>query len=379
MRFNLQATTKAPDRQAPQNRTYVLALSPPGRKINPAPSYLREGRAVWLTNTPKTITRGKNVHRLDLLSTSQKNSEKIAEGIVSDELGAEVAEELLTSRFLQAEKCNHGAPYICFQDRLNEWHISQGSCNHWECPRCGQIRARKEFARMVCGADELQRSGRPLYFVTLTCRGREMPLDEAERNYLRWCNRLLSALRARSKKQGNFWAYACVTERQKRGHPHSHLIMTFSPDDATETKKGQLLPNNAISKENGLYSEWLVKRCVSSGLGKMCAISRIKNPIGASAYLAKYFFKDALHAVWPKGWRRVRYSRSWPRLPEEPTGNGFPVVTLADWRRVSALGCAVYAATHIELHAALARLVTNVVPHTSYGELGRNRENPSRG
>lgn len=310
---------------------------------------------------------------LDLLSTSQKKPEELVGSAVSDGLATEVAEELLISRFLQAEKCNHGAPYICYQDNLAEWHITQGSCNYWECPRCGQIRARKEFARMICGADELHRAGRPLYFVTLTCRGREMTLKEAEENYLVWSNRLLSACRARAKKQGNFWAYSCVTERQKRGHPHSHLIMSFVPDDAIETMTGQLLPNGSIAKENGLFSTWLMTRCVSAGLGRMCAVSRIRNPIGASAYLAKYFFKDALHMTWPKGWRRVRYSRSWPQLPAEPTGNGFPVVTLADWRRVSALNCAVYAATHIELHAALARLITNVVPNASYGKLPRNR------
>lgn len=312
---------------------------------------------------------------LDLFSTTQKIAEELEKNGVSVDLVAEVAEEIEISRFLQAEKCNHGAPYICWQDNLGEWHISQGCCNHWECPRCGQIRARKEFARMINGAIELTEKGHTLYFITLTCRGRELTLHEAEKEYLKWCNRLLTTCRARAKRQKTFWAYACVTERQKRGHPHSHLLSTFSPDDARITIEDELLGNGARAKKYTLYSAWLVQKCVSAGLGRMCSISEVLNPHGASAYLAKYFFKDALHMNWPKGWRRVRYSRSWPKLDLYDSSNGFPVVTLADWRKVQLLGCAVYATSEVVYHAALARLVTNVVPEESYGKLGRNKLN----
>jgi hypothetical protein len=56
-----------------------------------------------------------------------------------------------------------------------------------------------------------------------------------------------------------------------------------------------------------------------------------------AVYIGKYLFKTALKTTWPKGWKRVRYSQSWPKLPEQATGDGFPLRTLADWRRVASL------------------------------------------
>lgn len=299
---------------------------------------------------------------LDLLSTSQKIQRELVEGGASENMAKELAEEVELSWFYQAEKCEFGAPFICWKDDKHRWNIGQGSCNHWECPRCGQIRARREFARMVIGALELTSGGERLFFITITCRGREMPLRQAEENYLRWSNRLLTASRANARKTNQEWAYACVTERQKRGHPHSHLISTWCPHDAEGVEEDTELENGARAGKNCLYSRWFVERNHSAGLGVQCNISEIQNPIGAASYLAKYFFKLALHEVWPQGWRRVRYSRNWPKLEEHDDCEAFPVVTLRDWQKVARLPGKVYAQSVIELKAAYARLVTNVVP-----------------
>lgn len=311
---------------------------------------------------------------LDLLSISQKAVDEIVGNSVSETLKNEVTDEFLQSLYLQADTCKSGAPYICWRDGLGEWHITQGCCNRWECPRCGQIRARQEFARMIHGSVTLSDAGHTLYFVTITCRGRSLTTADAETGYLRWTNRLLSTVRARCKKHGGYWAYVAVTERQKRKHPHSHFITTYCPEDAVEYLKGRLLPNNAIAKQSGLYSAWFVERNIAAGLGKMCSISRIDNPLGATSYLGKYLFKDALHCVWPKHWRRIRYSHSWPKLPGLGNGDAFPLVNLADWQRVQRMNVPVYAADDFVLYAAYARLITNVVPNHSYGTLPRNRK-----
>lgn len=311
---------------------------------------------------------------LDLLSTSQKIVDDFVGDEVSEKLKEEVSEEFLHSLYLQADTCKSGAPYICWSDNLGEWHITQGCCNRWECPRCGQMRARHEFARMIHGAVTLSEQGHSLYFVTITCRGKTLSVADAEEGYLKWTNRLLSTVRARCKKRGGYWAYVAVTERQKRQHPHSHFITTFCPDDAVEYPQGRLLPNNSIAKQSGLYSEWFTSRNVAAGLGRMCSISRIDNPLGATAYLGKYLFKDALHCLWPRNWRRIRYSRSWPKLPELGSGDGFPLVTLADWQRVQSMDVPVYAADDFVLYAAYARLITNVVPNHVYGKLPRSKK-----
>ena len=89
-------------------------------------------------------------------------------------------------------------------------------CNHWDCPRCKHVLAAQHKRRMVYGALELG-AAHQLYFWTLTCRGRDLDLRTADDEYLMWTNRLLSACRARAKREGAPFEYVQVTERQKRG------------------------------------------------------------------------------------------------------------------------------------------------------------------
>lgn len=301
------------------------------------------------------------VSDLDLLSTSQTLQEVLEnEGIdwrEHDELKFQL-EQRAALRYLP---CPNRAPYIFFVDATNRARIVQGCCNSWTCSRCGHIRACTEYGRIVAGAKRLSEEGHSLYFLTLTCRGRDMALDEAEKGYMQWCNRLLTNARKCAKRDGWEWFYACVTERQERGHPHSHIMVSFCPSDAVSYSEGALLPNGAVGKHQGLFSEWLVSACVSAGLGPMCDLSEIRSVVGVAIYAAKYFFKDAMSTEWPKGWRRVRYSRSWPKLPKYPSPLAFPLVRLEDWKRVQDLDRVVYADSEYTLQAAYARLITCVV------------------
>jgi len=67
-------------------------------------------------------------------------------------------------------------------------------------------------------------------------------------------------------------------------------------------------------------------------------------------------------ALWPKGWKRVRYSQSWPKLQEHENDSAFPVLTYDDWKKVGRLGVAVLADSNETYEAALLRLITNVIP-----------------
>lgn len=291
---------------------------------------------------------------LDQLSTSQKQ--------VSEELQASIEFEFEQSYAIEADRCINGAPFICFPDVTGRWRLIQGCCNSWQCPRCGQIRAREEYGRIVEGAKNLSERGYPLFFVTLTCIGKELDIETADDHYLEWTNRLLSAWRARTKNEGQHWCYVQVTERQKRGAAHSHMITTCYPKDAVEYKKGSTLPNGSIAKHDCLFSIWFMERNVSAGLGKMTDCTKIESAIGVAVYVSKYLFKDAQETLWPKGWKRVRYSQNWPKLPDKSNPQAFPVVKLSDWYRVKNLGVSVYADSDVTYEAALARLVTNVCP-----------------
>jgi len=119
--------------------------------------------------------------------------------------------------------CIYSAPFIAVIEG-KKGRIIQANCNHWDCPRCGILRAKHEYGRIVNGAKLLGET-HALYFYTFTCRGKTLPIHKAQKDYLLWTNRLLSNMRAMCRKEGGTWAYVQVTERQKRGHPHSHLIM----------------------------------------------------------------------------------------------------------------------------------------------------------
>ena len=121
------------------------------------------------------------------------------------------------------ELCINRAPHI-FYISGGYAHIAQGCCNNWQCPRCGLIRAKQEYYRMVSGIEQLYKDGHDLYFITLTCRGREMSVDEAEQNYYKWTTTILNACRNRQNRAGLHWAYVQVTERQKRQHPRPKNI-----------------------------------------------------------------------------------------------------------------------------------------------------------
>jgi len=266
------------------------------------------------------------MNSLDLFSTSQTNrrSKKSPQGKKERQI---------------YDECKNNAPCFAYQIEGKKWGVVQGCCNDWNCPRCGQQRAREEYGRIVAGARELSKTY-PLYFFTITCRGREMTLNEAEHSYLEWTNRLLTRLRAATKRTGGQWSYACVTERQTRLHPHSHYITTYCPPDWILVKKGQEKrfyqgQPPIIATHDTLQSKVVELACTECGLGYQYDISRVESVEAGSRYMAKYLFKPSIfETVWPKGWRRVRYSANWPKLPEKDS-NAFILLTWMDWTRLA--------------------------------------------
>lgn len=248
-------------------------------------------------------------------------------------------------------KCVNHAPYFAYRKTTdanpNVFGIVQGCCNSWSCPRCGEMRAKEEYGRMVMGCERLAAEGHELYFITITCRGKDgLGSEDATEQYLEWTNRLLDALRADAKKRGIPWVYAAVTERQKRGHPHSHYITTYYPADVMTGRKrtytgrkqepvyGPQLPEDEIEV---LRSKYLQKRVKAAGLGEQYDISRVRDIKAAPRYVAKYLFKKEMFtADFPRGWRRIRYSQSFPKW-DDRHGDAFILRAPGDWMKLSRL------------------------------------------
>lgn len=258
---------------------------------------------------------------LDLFSISQTTSE--ARGLTWQE------------KYLL--RCANNAPFFAYKVSIKGYDVVQGNCHDWTCPRCGDLRARQEYGRILEGCRTLAKDHK-LYFITLTCRGKGTSWEQAEAGYLLWTNRLLTTLRKSAKKHAVHWAYCQVTERQARGHPHSHLLTTYHPFDMTNgTKTTWKHVNGRLTayEVECLRSDYLEARCVSAGLGNQYDISEVRTVEGASRYVAKYMFKDTMFSTdWPKKWRRIRYSRSFPKLPKEKT-DAFVLMKNSDWRKLA--------------------------------------------
>jgi len=149
-------------------------------------------------------------------------------------------------------------------------------------------------------------------------------------------------------RHGGEWFYAQVTEAQKRGHPHSHILTTFSPHDLVEGATPNYTTGSDGTSRQGwkdaLRSDWLQEMVQKAGLGEQYDISVVKSAEAASRYVAKYLFKDSQFGThFPKGWKRVRYSQSWPKFEKEKT-DAFVLLSRDDWHHLASLATVVDAA-----------------------------------
>lgn len=231
-------------------------------------------------------------------------------------------------------RCRYNAPYFAIQKTTNRYRVVQGCCNHWDCPRCGILVAKKHYGNIVAGARKVNEE-HDLWFITVTCRGKELSVEDAKAGYLTWTSKFLDACYSRARRLDEGWYYVQVTELQRRGHPHSHILTSFHASDlyfadVDNWKRGNdgILRNVPKKK---LRSDWIAERVVASGLGAEYDISRVETVEACSRYVAKYMFKKSqFRADFPPRWKRVRYSNSWPRL-EHKKSDAFVILSASDW------------------------------------------------
>lgn len=264
-------------------------------------------------------------------------------------VGTPIALDLFS---ISQKTCSYSAPFLAIIEG-GKGIIIQTNCHHWDCPRCGILRAKHEYGRIVAGAKILALA-HTLYFYTFTCRGRTLPLHKAQHGYSLWTNRLLSTMRARCKRETGYWCYVQVTERQKRGHPHSHLLMCWIPSDTREKQKADGKPY--------LYSKWFHKAHENSGLGSQSQITAVGSVEGTARYVAKYLFKDMQLTKMPANWHRVRYSQSFPKVDEKEKPENVQYITVKgdnDWIQVGKQSIRFTTESH-SIYALANRRVHNV-------------------
>jgi len=268
---------------------------------------------------------------LDLFSTSQTNL-------------SQFPATALQERLALNSPCQYNAPFFAYPTQGKTWRVTQGNCHHWDCARCGLSRAKQEYGRMVEGCRALAQD-HSLFFITITCKGREESWQHAEENYLKRTNVLLTACRTQSKRKNLQWHYVQVTERQKRKHPHSHFITTYCPPDSKVKTVSKWTVGESGRREwksrDILWSDWFGEQVIKSGLGAQYEITQVRQAEAASRYVAKYLFKSEMFTTdFPPNWKRVRYAQSFPKLPVRET-DAFVLLSRDDWTRLANLAVVV--------------------------------------
>jgi hypothetical protein len=78
-------------------------------------------------------------------------------------------------------------------------------------------------------------------------------------------------------------------------------------------------------------------------LGKEYDITPAGKVEAVSRYVAKYLFKENIfNDRWPKNWRRVRYSQSFPKLERRST-DAFVLLKRDDWEKLARIAVIVTA------------------------------------
>lgn len=278
------------------------------------------------------------------------------------------------------QNCTYNAPYFAYHSAQKTWTVVQGNCHHWDCPKCGIGRAKQEYGRIVEGCRTLSKTSQ-LYFLTITCQGRNLGVKDAEKNYLAWTNRLLDACRQKCKRSGGQWYYVQVTERQKRKHPHSHILTTFDVGDISlghvQRWTTEADGSRRSEQTEALRSVWLQGQVIKSGLGEQYDISRVEAVEGVSRYVAKYLFKDSIFTTdWPPRWKRVRYSQSFPKLPERET-DAFVLLKHEDWYRLASKALVIHAVGYEAFEEARNQLYFHDTIVRLKIEQGEKPEKPS--
>jgi len=184
--------------------------------------------------------------------------------------------------------CKRGMWMVAANEKTSSCVLFQVRCKMWDCPDCAKINSDMWIARAAHGAGYFHSLGFDLDMVTVTAHERHSPERAVSVLHDQW-NKLRNRWQAITEKP----QYMLVGEVGSRGHFHVHFL-TYS----------------------SIGTRWWKDNARKAGFGFMAKESeKHVQPEKAGFYIGKYLFKQLQRDVYPKGYRRVRTSRLWPKLP----------------------------------------------------------------
>lgn len=168
--------------------------------------------------------------------------------------------------------------------------VFQPACKQWSCPACAEVNKKRWAVRAFHGYEQLSSEGLEPRFLTLTSHEKLTP----EQALWVW-PKAWSVLGQRARRAADRFEYILIPEQHQSGKVHIHAIET-----------------------SVLGKTWWKKNARASGLGYIADEEKIRDPQQAARYVSKYIGKQLDMLVWPRGFRRVRTSQGWPKLPDLP-------------------------------------------------------------
>ncbi len=179
--------------------------------------------------------------------------------------------------------------------------LFQPRCKMWSCPYCALVNRGLWAIRGFHGAEILAEHGASIDFLTLTSHER---LNKNGSIYV--FPKAWKKLRQRAARETGHFDYLLIPEQHQDGRMHIHAIETAH-----------------------LGQEWWITNARQCGMGWKDEETPVRTPAGAAFYVVKYLTKSIDVLTWPKGFRRVRASRDWPKLPDMPPIPGWTWEVLA--------------------------------------------------
>lgn len=175
-----------------------------------------------------------------------------------------------------------GALYGQTIDKQGNYHNRHFvlDCGRWDCEYCRRRKAKRIFKRSLNGEiveAAKQRDGFRDFnhkLLTLTCPGREFRDRYTPHQAAKMMRDALAKMLMSLRKTCGKFHYLRVTENQKDGYPHYHIVLCGAA----------IAPKWVLTEIQRLWS------CVNE-MG-FVRLNWIENPVKAIKYVLKYLFKD---------------------------------------------------------------------------------------
>jgi len=169
-------------------------------------------------------------------------------------------------------------------------------CKLWSCPVCGPTNVALASWRASEGAKTAFQSKRGLSFVTITSH------EKLSAGASWWVlpDAWKKLHRRVQRAAGGPVDYYAVPELHQSGRVHLHMLTTAT-----------------------LKKRWWKDNARACGFGYQNDAQEVVAVGGVAAYVTKYLGKTLQYSNLPKGTRRIRASRGWPKTPELPAQDGW--------------------------------------------------------